>query len=108
MPIALLVLALLVFVESILLVRASRRLLQFDDLFQDLVAVLEEYSADLTKMVSADLDGVMVDHPEVIAFHQRNMRARRAVQSSLESIVASVSTSRRTRKKQSLPRPDVG
>lgn len=93
-------------VEAWLLLKASRRLLQFDDLFQQIVGVLDAYSSDLVKMSSADLDGILVDHPEVEAFHRRNMSARREIQRALETLVA-VSPRRPKRPVLELPRPDV-
>jgi hypothetical protein len=92
--------------EGLLLFRAARRLLQFDDLFQDTAEVLDGYSSDLAEMSSADLDGILVDHPEVIAFHKRNMRARRDVQSILDSVTA-VSPRRPRRRDPKLPLPDM-
>lgn len=106
--IALVALALFIIagVEALLLLRASRRLLQFDDLFQQTVGVLDVYSSDLVRMSSADLDGILVDHPEVEAFHRRNMSARREIQGILEALVA-VSPRRPKRPVPELPRPDV-
>lgn len=87
-----------------LLFRASRRLLQYDDIFQNILPVLEEYDQDLVEMTSADLDGILADHPEVRAFHVRNMAARRAI----ESIVDSVTKLAPERKEAlALPRPDM-
>ena len=92
--------------EGLLLYRASRRLLQFDDLFQGTIAVLDSYSSDLVEMSSADLDGILVDHPEVITFHKRNMRARRELQSALDSIT-SVFPRKPPRRDPKLPAPDM-
>lgn len=87
-----------------LLYRATQRLLQFDDIFQSIHPVLSEYSDDLKRMSSGDLDGILVDHPEILAFHRRNLAARVAV----ESIVDSVTKTRPERKKKPrLPRPDM-
>lgn len=87
-----------------LLVRASRRLIQFDDVFQGIMPVLEQYSDDLARMSSADLDGILVDHPEILAFHRRNLVAKTAI----ESIVDSVSRMTPKRPKApELPRPDM-
>lgn len=83
----------------------AKRLLQFDALFQRIFLALESYSTDLVRMTSSDLDNVLTDHPEVISFHMRNMRARLEVQNALEDI-AKIVPSRR-KKDNSLPRPDV-
>lgn len=101
-----LVLFVIALIESWLLFRASRRLLQFDDLFQQTVGVLDSYSSDLGRMSSADLDGILVDHPEVTAFHKRNMSARRDIQGALEMLTA-VSPRRAKRPSKELPRPDM-
>ena len=87
-----------------LLYRASRALLQFDSLFQGIVETLEGYSDDLTKMSSADIAGVLADHPEVAAFHMRNMRARADVRAHLEEVRKSRPS---RRKAPTLPRPDA-
>jgi hypothetical protein len=90
--------------EGYLLYRATRSLLRFDDIFQGLIPILDEYSTDLTRMTSANIDGILVDHPEVARFHARNMRARVSIQQTLDSIM---SVTPRRKKKTELPRPDV-
>lgn len=82
----------------------SRRLLQFDSLFQEITAVLDGYSTDLVRMTSADIDGILTDHPEVKTFHLRNMRARSDVQSALDTITE---ITPRRKKAPALPRPDM-
>lgn len=62
------------------------RLLQFDDLFQSMIAILDRYDIDLTRMSSSDIDSVLADHPEVAMFHRRNMQARSEVQNALDAI----------------------
>lgn len=57
---------------SFLLVRASRRLLQFDEVFEHIVPVLEDYGGELKRTLSA---GLLEDHPEVVAFHKLNVFA---------------------------------
>lgn len=84
-----------------LLVRAARRLLQFDSIWTQIMPVLFEYGEDLRKMVSADL---LVDNPEVLAFHRRNLRTL----GELDAITRSVSSVAAKRdKKAALPRPDM-
>lgn len=90
--------------ETALLVWATRRLIQYDDIFQSILPVLEEYGKDLEKMSSADLDGILVDHPEVLRFHRRNRIAKQQI----ESLVDSVTKLAPERKPPpELPRPDV-
>lgn len=84
-----------------LLVKAIRRLLQFDSIWTQIMPVLFGYGEDLRKMVSADL---LVDNPEVLAFHKRNLRTL----SELDAVVRTVSSVVAKReKKAALPRPDM-
>lgn len=80
------------------LFRFSKRLLQFDDIWERVLPVLFEYAEDLRKMVSADL---LLDNPEVIRFHKRNMQALADIDAITES------TRERVRRSKRLPRPDV-
>jgi len=89
---------------ALLIVRAVRRLLQYDDIFQGILPELTKYSEDLSRMSSADLDGIMVDHPEVLAFHKRNQRALKTVKSIVDSVTKIVPE---RKKPSALPRPDV-
>lgn len=97
-------LLLLVAALSILLVRATKRLLQFDDIWQGILPELESYSADLARMASADLDGILVDHPEVLTFHKRNLRAKKVIESILDSVTQMTPE---RKKPPALPRPDM-
>lgn len=101
-----LILLLVAVAEAWLLIRASRRLLQFDDLFQRTVDVLDSYSSDLTRMVSADIDGILADHPEVESFHRRNMSVRHDIGVILEMLTA-VTPRRPKRPDAKFPRPDL-
>ena len=56
---------------GLLLVRATRRLLQFDELLQIIIDPMRDYQAELEKIATAE--GLLTDHPEVIAFHRANM-----------------------------------
>lgn len=80
--------------------RAIRRLLQFDMIWEQIMPVLFTYSEDLRKMLSADL---LVDNPEVLAFHRRNVRALL----ELDEITRVVQTTTPTKEKSRLPRPDM-
>jgi hypothetical protein len=88
-------------VLAALLVRAARRLLEFDAVWQQIMPVLFGYAEDLRKMLSLDL---LTDNPEVIAFHKRNVRAL----TELDEVVKSVRGVAPPRASdQPLPRPDV-
>lgn len=67
-----------------LLRKATLRLLQFDMIWDMVTGDLLEYERDLRRMSSGDL---LVDHPEVLAFHRRNQAALRAVSEGLRQIV---------------------
>lgn len=83
---------------ALLIVRASRRLLEFDYIWEQAMPVLFGYADDLRKMVSTEL---LTDNPEVVAFHKRNLRTI----TELDSITKAVGRQRIEKKK--LPRPDV-
>ncbi len=104
MPWVILCLLILLVMAVVLLQRAVRRLIQYDDIFQAIMPVLAEYSSDLERMSSADLDGILVDHPEVLNFHRRNRLAKQQVESLVDSITKLVPE---RKKAQELPRPDV-
>lgn len=92
---------LLNFASVLLLVRASRRLLQFDSIWQQIMPVLFGYSEDLRRMVSTDL---LVDNPEVVAFHKRNVRLLLELDEITRAVQA---TAPPKEKKSRLPRPDM-
>lgn len=82
------------------LLRAIKRLLQFDMIWEQIMPVLFTYAEDLRKMLSADL---LTDNPEVLAFHKRNVRALL----ELDEITRIVQTTTPTKEKSKLPRPDM-
>ncbi len=96
--------SILAIVLGYLLYRASRAVLMFDDVLQGIVPVLEEYGRDLERMASADIGGILIDHPEVSAFHARNMRALASIHGIFESVASMVP---KRRPVPVLPRPDV-
>lgn len=104
MLIALIIALMLNAAQGYFLYNGARRLLQFDDLFQGIASTLASYSSDLVRMTSSDIDSVLTDHPEVISFHMRNMRARLEVQGVLEEVTRATP---RRRKAPALPRPDM-
>lgn len=83
-----------------LLVRAARRLLEFDAIWTQILPVLFEYAEDLRKMLSADL---LTDNPEVVAFHRRNQRTL----FELDEITKTVRKVAPVRPVGPLPRPEV-
>lgn len=88
-------------VLATLLVRAARRLLEFDSVWQQIMPVLFGYAEDLRRMLSLDL---LTDNPEVVAFHKRNLK----VLNELDEVTKSVrAVAPPTRSAQPLPRPDV-
>ncbi len=90
--------------QSILLYMATKKLLQFDDVFAGIYPELLKYSQDLKRMASGDLNGIMVDHPEIAAFHKRNMTALKTVESIVDSVTKMMP---RRPKLPELPRPDM-
>ncbi len=98
---ALVILLLISILEGILLARAAKRLLQFDEILQEITPELESYAEDLQQFVKGE---ILLDHPEVAAFHRRNLRALHTVESIRDSVV----NARPAKKKPvALPRPDV-
>lgn len=85
---------------GVLLVRAARRLLEFDSIWQQIMPVLFEYAEDLRKMLSLDL---LTDNPEVVAFHKRNMRTL----TELDNITKAVRSMTPQKSQVRLPRPDM-
>lgn len=87
-----------------LLVRAAKRLLQFDELFQRTWVVLSDYAIDLTDLTKGDL---LLDNPEVIKFHKRNMNALAEISSIMGEITDTTSVKLKRREEKKLPAPDV-
>ncbi len=96
------ILALALAAETFLLVRASRRLLQFDEIFQMIIEPMQEYSNALRKIASAE--GLLHDHPEVVEFHRANMN----LLAHIDAAVRAVREERPEKKKrEQLPRPEA-
>lgn len=90
---------LLSLVLSALLIRAAKRLLEFDSVLTLIVDPMEEYGNFLRKITQAE--GMLHDHPEVMAFHRANMEM-------LKKIDNAVAVVKRPRpQKKELPRPEV-
>lgn len=83
--ICLLVLVLALAVETFVLVRFAKRLLQFDAIFDGIAPVLSGHADELRKTVSS---GLLEDHPEVVAFHQMNVKTLQAIESVIDSVKA--------------------
>lgn len=88
------------------IVRGGRRLFEFDEIFQEILPPLIAYGNDLKEMSSADLDGILVDHPEVLRFHKRNLQARQEIESVIDS-VTNIAPPRPKARTPELPKPDM-
>lgn len=88
MPIIVALLGALLAIATFLLIRATRRLLEFDELWDDVTTVLIAYESDLRVMSSGDLSEVAMDHPEIITFHRRNLRALSDIEKITRSLKA--------------------
>jgi hypothetical protein len=89
-------------VTVFLLVRAARRLLQFDEIFSGILPVLTDYSVDLARMTKGDL---LLDNPEVLKFHKRNMNALANIEMITKEITEVAPP--RPKRDTKLPAPDV-
>lgn len=78
------VLALLLVVSLLLLRRATARLFEFDEIFRIIVDPMDEYAAVLRRLASAE--GLLHDHPEVVAFHRANMKMLLSIESAVASV----------------------
>lgn len=80
--------------------RSVNVMFNFDQLFGEVTDVLQRYAVDLAKMSKGDL---LIDHPEVRAFHKRNLVALEEINAVLEE----VKKGRHEGPKELSPRPDV-
>lgn len=88
--------------STFLLVRATRRLLEFDRLFEAIVDPMQAYADTLRRITTAE--GILHDHPEVIAFHKANME----ILFHMDRAIASIRSGRPEKKRpKNLPRPEV-
>lgn len=76
-------LATLCIFEGALLWKASGRLLRQDSALESAADTLTEYGEDLRKMASG---GVLASHPEVVAFHRRNVEALKGLLTAIGRI----------------------
>lgn len=85
---------------TLLVVRAGKRLLQFDTIFQMIVEPMQEYSDTLKKLTTGE--GLLQDNPEVMQFHRTNVNLLKQIEASLEAV-----RQEHPRKiKEKLPRPE--
>lgn len=88
--------------EGFLLVRASKRLLQFDELFNLILEPMRSYSDVLRRVTKSE--GILHDHPEVLDFHRANMELLQRI----DQAVISIQEARpKKKKKEELPRPEA-
>lgn len=85
-----------------LLVRASKRLLEFDELLGTIVGPMQEYSNALRKLTSSE--GLLHDHPEVVSFHRANVELLRLIDENISAIKAGRPI---VKKEENLPRPEA-
>jgi hypothetical protein len=78
-------------------VRASKRLLQYDELLGLIIDPMQEYRDELSRIATAE--GLLHDHPEVVAFHRANMK----MLSKIEAAVSSVRENRPQQEPKGLP-----
>jgi hypothetical protein len=69
---------------SVLLLRATTRLLQFDEVLGAIVSPMENYAEKLRKIGKAE--GLLHDHPEVVAFHRANMEMLAALEGAIVAV----------------------
>ena len=81
--------------------RSAKIAFGFDEFFQSVFTILSTYSEDLTRMSKGDL---LLDHPEVRAFHKRNLQTLQEINVVLDEI----KQGRSEAPKEIGPRPDVG
>ncbi len=94
---AFLVISVMANVALIALLRRSATLnLQFDEIFEQIAPVMEDYAAEMRRTLTG---GLLEDHPEVAAFHRLNLRHLQ----NLEAVVENVKS---TRPKKKLPKVD--
>jgi hypothetical protein len=87
-------------IATLLLIRAGKRLLQFDMIFQMIVEPMQEYSDTLKKLTTGE--GLLQDNPEVMQFHRTNVNLLKQIEASLEAV-----RQEHPRKiKEKLPRPE--
>lgn len=67
----------------LLLFRASKRLLQFDLLLGQVAQTLFDYGTDIRNVVK---EGVLQDHPEIVSFHRRNVRALAEIDAAVKTL----------------------
>jgi hypothetical protein len=60
------------------------RLFEFDELLRSIIDPMNDYAEELRKVASAE--GLLHDHPEVLAFHRANMQMLARIDAAIASI----------------------
>lgn len=81
--------------------RSARVMFNFDQVLGEVGRILGSYAVDLAKLSSGDL---LLDHPEVRAFHKRNILALEEI----NAVIDDIKQGRPEGPRETLPRPDVG
>ena len=89
--------------STFLLVRAARRVLQFDAVFQTIIDPMQLYADTLRRITTAE--GLLHDHPEVLAFHKANMELLFQIDRALEAVKQG--RPQQEKRPKHLPRPEV-
>lgn len=97
---ALFVIFVLLLLSTFLLWKSTKRLLEFDDMFQRIIQPMSEYSETLSRITSAE--GILHDHPEVVEFHRANVKLLAEINGSINSVKEILPKV----KKSSLPSPE--
>jgi hypothetical protein len=69
---------------SFLCWRLTTRLFEFDELLRSIIDPMHDYAEELRKIASAE--GLLHDHPEVLAFHRANMQMLARIDAAITSI----------------------
>lgn len=67
-----------------LLIRATRRLFEYDELLKFIVGPMQDYAHTLRKI--ATTEGLLLDNPEVLEFHRANLELLAKIDSAITSI----------------------
>lgn len=82
---AVVILTLLSGLSIALLYRATQKLFEFDNIFQRIIDPMKLYREELNKIATAE--GLLHDHPEVIAFHRANARMLQNIEAAIAEVI---------------------
>ena len=71
------------FLQGFINIKALKRLLQFDSIFESIIKILSDYGIDLNKTLSS---GLLQDNPEIISFHKRNSQALAEIEAAVKNL----------------------